>query len=94
MIVEQRTYTLEIGGASNNLALCEAEGLTVQREILRRLVGYFSSDIGALHQIATCGPTKTTLSAKSVAPFLEKIRAGWSIFPKSESFRSHRKAKS
>ena len=33
------------------LALCEAEGLAVRREILGRMVGYFSTDIGALHQI-------------------------------------------
>ncbi|MEP5153940.1 NIPSNAP family protein [Planktotalea sp.] len=51
MIVEQRTYTLQIGAAPKYLALYEAEGLAVQREILGRMVGYFSSDIGALHQI-------------------------------------------
>ena len=51
MIVEQRTYTLEIGAVPKYLAAYEAEGLAVQREILGRLVGYFSSDIGALHQI-------------------------------------------
>lgn len=51
MIVEQRTYTLQIGAAPKYLALYEAEGLAIQRGILGRLVGYFSSDIGALHQI-------------------------------------------
>lgn len=51
MIVEQRTYTLHIGAAPKYLALYEAEGLAVQREILGRMVGYYSSDIGALHQI-------------------------------------------
>lgn len=51
MIVEQRTYTLQIGAASKYLELYEAEGLAIQRAILGRLVGYFSSDIGALHQI-------------------------------------------
>jgi len=51
MIVEQRTYTLQIGAAPKYLELYEAEGMPVQREILGRMVGYFSSDIGALHQI-------------------------------------------
>ncbi len=51
MIVEQRTYTLHIGAVPKYLAAYEAEGLAVQREILGRMVGYFSSDIGALHQI-------------------------------------------
>lgn len=51
MIVEQRTYSLKIGAAPKYLALYEAEGLPVQRAILGRMVGYFSSDIGALHQI-------------------------------------------
>jgi hypothetical protein len=51
MIVEQRTYTLEIGAVPKYLAAYEAEGLAVQREILGRMVGYFSSDIGTLHQI-------------------------------------------
>lgn len=51
MIVEQRTYTLEIGAAPKYLELYEAEGLEIQRSILGRMVGYFSSDIGQLHQI-------------------------------------------
>lgn len=51
MIVEQRTYSLKIGAVPKYLALYEAEGLPVQRAILGRMVGYFSSDIGALHQI-------------------------------------------
>ena len=45
MIVEQRTYTLEIGAAPKYLELYEAEGLAIQRKILGRMVGYFSSDI-------------------------------------------------
>ncbi len=51
MIVEQRTYSLKIGAVPKYLALYEAEGMAVQREILGRMVGYFLSDIGALHQI-------------------------------------------
>lgn len=51
MIVEQRTYTLKLGEAPKYLELYEAEGLAIQRKILGRMVGYFSSDIGALHQV-------------------------------------------
>ena len=51
MIVEQRTYSLNIGAVPKYLELYEAEGLAIQRKILGRMVGYFSSDIGALHQI-------------------------------------------
>lgn len=51
MIVEQRTYTLQIGAAPKYLKVYEAEGLLVQREILGRMVGYFTTDIGPLHQI-------------------------------------------
>ena len=51
MIVEQRTYTLKIGAVPEYLELYEKEGLAIQRPILGRMVGYFSSDIGQLHQI-------------------------------------------
>ncbi|MFY0682734.1 MAG: NIPSNAP family protein [Thalassovita sp.] len=51
MIVEERIYSLQIGAVPQYLKLYEAEGLAIQRPILGRLVGYFSSDIGALHQI-------------------------------------------
>lgn len=51
MIVEQRTYTLKIGCVPEYLRLYESEGLAIQRPILGRMVGYFSSDIGQLHQI-------------------------------------------
>lgn len=51
MFVEQRTYSLKIGAVPEYLRLYEDEGLAIQRPILGRLVGYFSSDIGALHQI-------------------------------------------
>lgn len=51
MIVEERIYSLHIGATAEYLRLYEAEGLAIQRPILGRLVGYFSSDIGTLHQI-------------------------------------------
>ncbi len=51
MIVEQRTYSLQIGAVPEYLKLYEEEGLAIQRPILGRMVGYFSTEIGALHQI-------------------------------------------
>ncbi len=51
MIVEQRTYSLKIGAVPAYLKLYEEEGLAIQRPILGRMVGYYHSDIGALHQI-------------------------------------------
>ncbi|KZL14867.1 hypothetical protein PsAD2_03732 [Pseudovibrio axinellae] len=51
MFVEQRTYTLHSGNTAEFLRLYEQEGLAIQRPILGRLVGYFSSEVGILHQI-------------------------------------------
>ncbi len=51
MIVEERIYSLKIGAVPKYLELYEAEGLAIQRPILGRMVGYFSTDIGSLHQI-------------------------------------------
>lgn len=51
MIIEQRTYSLQIGAVPEYLRLYEEEGLAIQRPILGRMVGYFSTEIGALHQI-------------------------------------------
>lgn len=51
MIVEQRTYSLQIGAVPEYLRLYEEEGLAIQRPILGRMVGYFSTEIGELHQI-------------------------------------------
>jgi len=51
MIIEQRTYSLQIGAVPDYLKLYEEEGLAIQRPILGRMVGYFSTEIGALHQI-------------------------------------------
>lgn len=51
MIVEERIYTLHSGQAPEYLRLYEAEGLGIQRRILGRLVGYFSTEVGPLNQI-------------------------------------------
>ncbi len=51
MFVEQRTYTLQPGTVRDYLALYEAEGLPIQLRMLGRLVGYYATETGALHQV-------------------------------------------
>ena len=52
MIIEKRTYTLLPGMMPAFLALYEAEGLELHTKYLP-LLGYFTSDIGALNQVIT-----------------------------------------
>ncbi len=49
MLVEERIYTIEVGKMAELLALYEAEGMQVQKEILGHMVGYFTTDIGPLN---------------------------------------------
>jgi len=51
MIVEQRRYSLKVGCVPEYLSLYETEGFAIQKPILGRLVGYFSTEIGTQHQI-------------------------------------------
>ncbi len=51
MIVEQRTYTAYPGKWRDYLSLYEREGLGIQKRILGRLVGYYTTDSGELNQI-------------------------------------------
>ena len=51
MLVEMRTYTLQIGKTADYFKLYEAEGLDVQKRILGRLVGYYRTELGDLNQI-------------------------------------------
>ena len=51
MIVEQRTYTLEVGNVPTYLAMYQAEGIDIQRRILGNMLGYFSTEVGTLNQI-------------------------------------------
>ena len=46
MIVEMREYTLAPGKVPEYFKLYEAEGMTIQREILGRNLGYYSTEIG------------------------------------------------
>ncbi len=51
MLVEQRTYTVKAGASSEFLAQYAALGFDVQRSVLGRPFGFFSTDIGPLNQI-------------------------------------------
>jgi hypothetical protein len=49
MIVEERSYCLFPGKMGEYLKLYEEEGVAIQTRILGNLIGYFSSDFGALN---------------------------------------------
>ncbi len=51
MLVEERTYTTHPGRWRDYLALFEAEGLAIQRRILGRMVGYYTTELGELNQV-------------------------------------------
>ena len=51
MIYEMRTYRMKVGSVPAYLKLVEDEGIEVQRGHLGQLVGYFTSEIGALNEI-------------------------------------------
>lgn len=51
MIVDQRTYTLQIGKLRDFLALYAAEGLHVQTEHLGAPIGYYTTEVGDVNQV-------------------------------------------
>lgn len=51
MFYELRTYRLKVGAVPAYIQLVHEEGLAIQKRHLGQLVGYFSTDIGALNQI-------------------------------------------
>jgi hypothetical protein len=51
MIVEMRTYTLQIGKVPEYFKLYEAEGMAVQTRHLPRMLGYYQTEMGTLNQI-------------------------------------------
>lgn len=51
MIVEERIYTLQPGQAGAYLAAYEAEGMAIQKPILGRMIGYYSTEFGPLNQV-------------------------------------------
>lgn len=46
MIVELREYTLHAGKVPEYFRLYETEGMAIQQEILGRMVGYYSTEVG------------------------------------------------
>jgi hypothetical protein len=51
MIYEMRTYRLKTGAVPTYLRLVEEEGISIQKDHLGGLVGYFFSEIGPLNEI-------------------------------------------
>ena len=51
MIVEMRTYTANIGKSREWLDYYEKNGLPVQKRMLGRLIGFFTTELGPLNQI-------------------------------------------
>lgn len=51
MIVEERIYVLAPGKVRAYLDAYESEGMAIQKPILGRMVGYFSTEVGPLNQI-------------------------------------------
>lgn len=51
MIVEERIYRIRNGRMNRYLQLVREEGLAIQQPILGQLVGYFTTEIGALSQV-------------------------------------------
>ena len=51
MIVEERIYDLHPNSAGKFAAHFEREGIAIQRPILGRLIGYFTTEIGPLNQV-------------------------------------------
>lgn len=51
MIYELRTYTLRPTLQGDWLQLYKTEGLPVQQEILGKLVGFFTTDVGTVNQV-------------------------------------------
>jgi hypothetical protein len=51
MFYEIRTYRIRTGAVPAYLKLVEEEGIALQKQYLKDLVGYFYSEIGPLNQI-------------------------------------------
>lgn len=51
MIVDQRTYTIQIGKLRDFLALYAAEGLAVQSSHLGPPLGYYTTEVGDVNQV-------------------------------------------
>ena len=76
MFVEQRTYTLVPGSQGEWLEQYEKYGLEIQTEILGRLVGYFSTEFGALNQVVHMWLMKLLRIGPSAAKSFFRIPSG------------------
>lgn len=50
-VIEERDYTIKPGRAGEFVALYEAHGLEIQKELLGEFLGYFISDVGELNHV-------------------------------------------
>lgn len=53
MIIEQREYHIFTGKLRELVNLYENEGIAIQQEILGNLLGWFTTDVGALSTVVT-----------------------------------------
>jgi hypothetical protein len=53
MIVEQRDYHIHTGRLKELVGLYEHEGIEIQRQHLGNLIGWFTTDIGALSTVVS-----------------------------------------
>lgn len=51
MIVEMRTYVLHPGLQGLFLSAMEEEGIAIERAVLGRMVGFYTTEIGTLNQV-------------------------------------------
>ena len=51
MIVEERTYRIVAGRLPEYLEVYERKGLSVQRDVLGQLLGYFTTEVGGLSSL-------------------------------------------
>jgi hypothetical protein len=51
MIVEERDYRVKAGKLAQFIGLYEHHGLPIQRELLGRFLGYFTTEIGELNHV-------------------------------------------
>lgn len=51
MIVEMRTYVLHAGRQAEFLSLMAEEGIQIERPILGRMLGFYTSEIGTQNQV-------------------------------------------
>ena len=51
MIIEERTYTIQVGKVNAYRDYYQEHALEVQKRILGNLLGFFTSDLGELNQV-------------------------------------------